>query len=644
MSDNNIPEKKMNKTQLGGDPSIPYGPTQLQWGEQVPQGAEVEAPSNDPILVYPQVPPPNVDGDFPEIDYKLFEIPPTGMTEKQRTDALTALKTFAQTQSSRFTGYQVNQNQVYSPRLAWLMDMHTNNVGDPFQRGIFTLNTKFCERAVLDYYAALWHIAWPHQVDTESEDFPDRYWGYVLSMGSTEANVYALFNARDYLKGRSLIEDPGTEPPEKRFLATDPLPDQDNPNAYKPIVFYSQDTHYSVVKGVRILELTTFFQEGNTKFPGQCPITENGEWPTEVPSHDFDEANGKTNPVSGTIKIPELKQLVHFFLKRGYPILVVLNVGSTWKGAYDDVEAVNSMLIELSEEFPWLWERTVHYNPAKPELIDQRRGFWVHVDGALGASYVPFLEIAHNRGLVGKEKKVPIFDFRNKAVMSICTSMHKWFGAPWPGAIYMTRSMYQLKSQTPSYIGSADTTLGGSRNAFSAVILWDYLSRHSYEDSINMVLKCEQNAAYLEEQLRLLENELQEQSPHEDVDLWIARSEFALAVRFRLVNPTISYKYTVDSERMWMPLSDNEQQERTYSHIYVMPSINKTLIDDFIQDLRNSSQDGWLKAFPAWDGDQPNPGRTKAVSPPVRGKENTLLLVPHEGRGLGSFVHPSKRD
>ena len=642
MSDNKITENEKGCANAGGDPSIPYGPSQLRWSQQVPQGADVTAPSEDPLKVYPQVPSPDVKGDFPQIDYKMFEIPPTGLTEEQRTAALAALKEFTETQSSRFTGYQVNENQRYSPRLSWLLDMHTNNVGDPFQTGIYTLNTKFCERAVLDYFAALWNIAWPHHDDTKTQRYPDRYWGYVLSMGSTEANIYALFNARDYLKGRALIEEPDPESSKKTFMYADPHSDSDSPNAYKPIVFYSEDAHYSVVKAVRILELTTFYREGHTKFPGQCPITENGEWPEEVPSHDFDKVDGKDNPLSGTIKVPELKKLVRFFLAQGYPILIVLNIGSTWKGAYDNVEAVNDMLLELGKEFPWLWERIVHYNPDQPELVDQRRGFWLHVDGALGAGYLPFLEMAYNRGLLDKGKKVPIFDFRNEAVMSICCSMHKWFGAPWPGAVYMTRTKYQLNSPTPSYIGAADTTLGGSRNAFSPVVFWDYFSRHSYEDSMYKALKAEDVAAYLEGKLKELEAELQEKFGQE-VDLWIARSELALAVRFRLVNPTISYKYTVDSERLWVPISEEEEQERSYSHVYVMQSVDMNLVNSLINDIREAAEQSWYNAFPANDGEQLNPGDTRKITPPTAAKGTFIMSVPLTGRGLGSFVHPSKR-
>jgi histidine decarboxylase len=615
------------------DPNIPYGPSQKPWGTQVPKGADVTAPVENPVTVYPQVPPPNVKGDFPKIDYTLFEIPPTGLTETERSNALTALKTFAETQHARFTGYQVNQSEKYS-HLSWLMDMHTNNVGDPFQTGIFTLNTKFCERAVLDYFAALWNNTWPHHEDTPQEEYPDRQWGYVLSMGSTAANIYGLFNARDYLKGRALIEDPESKS-EKRFMYADPYPDPENPNAYTPITFYSQDTHYSVVKAVRILELTTFYQEGNAKYPGQCPITENGEWPEEVPSHNVDNGN------SGTVNVGDLEKLVHFFVEKGYPPLIVLNFGSTWKGAYDDVPAVNDMFKNLGKKFPWLWKRIVHYDPDDPGLIDERRGFWTHVDGALGAGYMPFVEMAYNQGKI--KQRGPVFDFRNEAVMSICCSMHKWFGAPWPGAVYMTRIGYQLRPpSTPSYIGSADTTLGGSRNAFSAIVFWDYLARHSYEESIKDVLQTERVGTYLVDELKKLEKDLKEKFGNE-VDLWIARSTLSLAVRFRLVNPTISYKYTVDSERLWVPISKTEEQERTYSHVYCMQSVTEELVDSLMEDIRTACQDDWHNAFPKHDGDQPNPGKTRPITAPVRAKGTYRLLVPHEGRGLGSFVHPSKR-
>lgn len=630
------PDSNVQQTQ-GGNPDVPYGPDGRPWSELVPAGAIVTSPLDDPIDIYPRVPAPDVSADFPSIDYRMFEIPPTGLSDEQRAAALAAFRRYAKARHANFMGFQATQNQSYSSSLSWLLDMHSNNIGDPFASGLFTLNSKFCERAVLDYFAALWNNDWPHRTGTANGG-SDSYWGYVLSMGCTEANIYGLFNGRDYLKGRSLIEDPESdagraegmvrEKGEKRFVYADPVPAGDeNPNAYRPIVFYSEDVHYSVVKAVRLLELTTFYQEGNAKYPGQCPITRNGEWPEEVPSHDYD----RNDPLSGTIRIDDLTTLVRFFAGRGYPILIVLNVGTTWKGAYDDVPAVNKMLKELGEEFPWLWNRTVHYDPERPWLSDERRGFWVHVDGALGAPFLPFIEMSYRRGLI--DRMGPVFDFRNEAVMSIGCSMHKWIGGPWPSGIYMTRTKYQLQPpDTADLIGSADTTLGGSRSGFSPMIFWDYFSRMSYEDNMRKALETEHIAGYLEESLRKLEKRLREKFGPE-VDLWIARSRLALTVRFRMANPTISYKWTLDSERLWVPTGPNTRQLRSYSHAFVMGSVEKKQVDGLIDDLWRAAQNDWHDAFPSHDDDRPNPGPEEPYNPPARGKPNYRVVVPHQGRG-----------
>ena len=82
-----------------------------------------------------------------------------------------------------------------------------------------------------------------------------------------------------------------------------------SPNAFTSVAFYSKDTHYSLVKVMAVMEISTFYDIGNTKYPGQCPITgTNGDWPLEVPSLE-----------SGCVDIDKLVQLVEFFAKEGYP-------------------------------------------------------------------------------------------------------------------------------------------------------------------------------------------------------------------------------------------------------------------------------------------------------------------------------------
>ena len=598
---------------------IPYGPKQRPWSDQVPSWANVTGPLDNPIDLYDPVPPKDVNGPFPVIDYRKFEIPPEGLSPEEYADALADFEKFIKTQHENFTGYQTNEYLEGNDELSWLLNIHTNNVGDPFTTGIFRLNTKFVERAVLDYFAALWRTDWPFK--SQGEDSNERYWGYVMSMGSTEGNIYALYNGREYLKGGKLITDPdapqkemsklkrGKFALEKTYSLVKPLEDDYNPNQYKPIAFYSEDTHYSVIKGVSICSVTTFAEEGNKNYKGLCPITDDGVWPDEVPSHNLIHGD----PVSGTIKVDDLEKLVDFFLDKGHPILIVLNQGSTWKGAYDDVPAVNDMLKRLGLKYPWLWERKVEYIEKGKKVVDTRRGFWVHIDGALGATYLPFLRMAQEE-LPGK--KVPVFDFSIDAVMSIVCSSHKWIGAPWPGGIYMTRRKYQLSPpDTAGYIGSPDTTLGGSRNAFTPVLFWKYFARKSYSENIKRALETEKVAAQLEQELRKLEDELKLNDP--SVDLWIHRSELSLAVLFRMVNDDITYKYTVDSERILVPFEEEGKQYaqyRTYAHVYSMTSLGEFgLVDKLIGSIREACKDGWKNAFPDIVDGSPNPSKPVSI-------------------------------
>lgn len=534
--------------------------------------------------------------------------------------------------------------------------MHANNIGDPFSSGRYTLNSKFCERAVLDWFAALWNVHWPHAGNTSAANNADRYWGYVLTMGFTEGNIYGLFNARDYLKGLTLLDEPltnqqidsyvarGREVPDRQLALVAPIdsPDQ-SPNAYDPVLFYSEDVHYSVTKAGRLLELPTFQQMGEQRYPGQCPITDSGNWPAEVPSSDFDF----DNPLSGSVKIDDLEALVCFFVAQGHPVVVVANLGTTWKGAYDDVPAINNMLQKLGQEYPWLWERQVQYGTKSDgsPLYDIRRGFWLHVDGALGAAYLPFVEMAHTRGLLPDQG--PIFDFRNPAVMSVGCSMHKWLGGPWPSGVFLTRTGYQLMppDEAATFLGTPDTTLGGSRSAFSPMILWNYISRMSYDDNIQKAVQTEEVASYLESQLRQLETELQTKYGP-DVDLWIARSKLSLTVRFRLVNETLNYRWSLDTDRLWVPVTDTERQMRSYSHVFVMHSVDQSRVDEFIANVRLATENDWHNAFPEIDVsvNQPNPGPLTPYQRPHAPDGRRLSRVPIVGRGFGNFAGRRRTD
>jgi len=312
----------------------------------------------------------------------------------------------------------------------------------------------------------------------------------------------------------------------------------------------------------------------------------------------------------------------------------------TWRGCYDDVPGLYAMLQKLGTEFPWIWSRKVHYTlPDGTIQEDVRRGFWVHVDGALGASYAPFVEMAYNLGII--DKHLPIFDFRNECVMSVCTSFHKWLGSPWPGGIYMTRTDYQLlPPETVGYIGSADTTLGGSRSAFTPLLFWAYLSKTGYKYNIKKSLDTLFYADYLYDSLAKLQVELKEKYPDEDNDIWLSRSYLSLAIRFRMPCQDLIWAYTVDTERLTTPLNENEQQDRTFAHIYTMWSLTPQLVDEFVSKLRFIAiNEGFHAAFPDKDeAGNPNPGPVVPIKPQQDVKPEhfrKLQYVPITGRGFG---------
>ncbi len=574
------------------------------------QNYQLTMPTKDPDDVYPKV---------PGINYDDFKLSPERMPEEQRRRALRQLYEYETVQKDNFMGYQSNQKLDFKDDLSIYLNYHINNIGDPFVSGNDTLNTKFVERAVLDYFAALWNAKWPHEYspDSADKDWRNSYWGYIVSMGCTEGNIYGLWNARDYLSGKFILEDPYAEEQarlasmdgrpaavEPRLLYYQAKAPENESNKYTPIAFYSQDTHYSIIKAMRVLSITTFNEEGSGKF--DCPLTypddyppdyslyyldENG-WPLEVPSDN-----------SGCIYIPALKKLVEAFAKQGYPIIVNFNYGTTFKGAFDNVAFAVRELVPILQQYG-LYEREVEYDP-EHKKSDTRTGYWFHVDGALGAAYMPFLEMAE------KSEDFPVFDFRIKELQSIAMSGHKWIGAPWPCGIYMTKVKYQLLPlDNPIYIGAPDSTFAGSRNGFSPLILWDYFSRYSYQDLINKALYTEKMARYALDRLKELEKQVGK-------DLWVEYSPRSLALRFKQPNASIIFKYSLSREVLYV---NNER--RGYSHIYLMESVTPKLVNDLVTDLKAPD------AFPDQPGIQLNQGEV-IVPDAKRG-----VFIPQSGRGF----------
>ena len=162
--------------------------------------------------------------------------------------------------SRHSVGYPGNQDFDYTALLPF-MRYAINNVGDPFHDSNFRSNTHQMEREVIGIFADLMHIS------------REQVWGYVTS-GGTEGNMYGLY------LGRELYPD--------------------------GVVYFSQDTHYSVVKIMSVLKVRNIMIRSQ----------DNGEI-------DYDD-------LYETIRI-----------NRDVPAIMMANIGTTMKGAIDDVGKID---------------------------------------------------------------------------------------------------------------------------------------------------------------------------------------------------------------------------------------------------------------------------------------------------------------
>ena len=299
------------------------------------------------------------------------------MTTEERLQALYAR---FQEMSTQFVGYPVNQDFDYSELLPFL-EFSINNVGDPFHESNFSMNTHEFEREVIGTFSDLMHIS------------RDDSWGYVTS-GGTEGNMYGLY------LGRALFPD--------------------------GIVYYSEDTHYSVVKIMSLINARNIM----------------------IKSQD-----------NGEVDYDDLYEAVR--VNRDAPAIVVTNIGTTMKGAVDDVHKVRDMLDDLA--------------------VNRR---YIHADAALSGMILPFVDDPQAYG----------FD---SGIDSMAVSGHKMIGSPVPCGVALTKREYVARvSRSVEYVGVLDTTLTGSRSALAPLIIWYALQKHGLDGYKSIVARCIETAEY----------------------------------------------------------------------------------------------------------------------------------------------------
>ena len=342
-------------------------------------------------------------------------------------------------------GYPAATDFDYSA-LHPFLEFCINNVGDPFLPGTYKIETHQFEREVIEFWAELTNAP------------QDNWWGYVGNGGS-EGNLYGLYLAREL-----------------------------HP---KGIVYFSQDTHYSVTKNLHFLNMPNIMVRSQ----------ENGE-----------------------IDYQDLLQTLK--INCDVTPIIFANIGTTMTEAKDDIGKIRKILNELE--------------------IDK---YYIHSDAAMSGSMAPFLD------------PKPSYDFSDGAD-SISISGHKFIGAPIPCGIILARRDYVNQiGRSIAYIGSMDTTISGSRNGFTPLILW-YAMRTLGKDGMQKrVERSLELADYAEQQLN-----------QAGIAAW--RNPNAITVVMPEVDKRVQEK--------WQLATANG-----ISHIMLMPSakINEAKIDELVYDL-----------------------------------------------------------
>lgn len=205
------------------------------------------------------------------------------------------------------------------------------------------------------------------------------------------------------------------------------------------------------------------------------------------------------------------------------PAIISLNIGTTVKGGIDNLDVVVDIL--------------------KRNKI---KNYYIHCDAALSGMMLPFLQGA------------PKINF-NRPIDSIAISA-KFIGSPLPCGVVLTKKSYVEKVETLiEYIGSKDTTILGSRNGHSSLILWQAIKTRGYSGFAREAATCIENAQYLYKQLSL-------------------RKYPCLLNDFS--NTVVFAKPSLQLIKRWqLAVLDD------WAHIIVMQNIDKQKIDSFLDEL-----------------------------------------------------------
>ncbi|WP_033960876.1 pyridoxal phosphate-dependent decarboxylase family protein [Psychroserpens jangbogonensis] len=178
-------------------------------------------------------------------------------------------------------------------------------------------------------------------------------------------------------------------------------------------IICSEDSHYSMDKAANLLVLDIY----------KVPV-------------DNDTREIKEETIREVIQECQNQNKKYF--------IVICNMMTTMFGSVDKVEAYTNQLTDLSCEFK------------------------LHVDGAYGGFYYPFI------------KEDSQLTFKNQHISSFTLDAHKMAQAPYGTGVFLIRKGYMqnVNTQQASYVEGEDYTLIGSRSGANAIAVWMILVKN----------------------------------------------------------------------------------------------------------------------------------------------------------------------
>ena len=282
------------------------------------------------------------------------------------------------------------------------------------------------------------------------------------------------------------------------------------------ILYASKESHYSVFKAARMYRM-------DAVSVGTLPTGE----------IDYDELH---------------RSLV---ANKGRPAVLNINVGTTVKGAVDDVDRILHVLQQAG------------YSEDK---------FFIHCDGALFGLMLPFVRDARRvttaatsstTAPAGTSYGDGVITFR-KPIGSVSVSGHKFVGVPMPCGVVMTRKRHVMKlSSDIEYLNSRDATIMGSRNGHAPIFMWHTLTRKGYEGLRADVESCIDNARAMKSMLE----------------------KAGVPVMLNELSSTVVFERPVEEAfvKKWQLACEGD-----IAHVVVMPNVTLATLREFTNELTMS--------------------------------------------------------